>query len=124
MEYYREKFAKHIKNCKFERLDKKSQKFLEQKAFLYKFSFQEIKQLVDMSTDFNMWGEKNLDEIWQDKAERKSSFLYIKQIWQNLKNKPKSYTNFSKTAPYDHSRKFSFTQNNKEELGLGKCPVA
>ncbi len=124
MEYYREKFTKHIQNCNFERLDKKCQEFLEQKAFLYKFSFQELKQLVDMSIDFDMWNEKNIYKIWQDKQDKKSSFLYIKQIWQKLKQEPKSYENFSKTAPYNHSKKISFIQNDKEELGLGNCPVA
>ncbi|NOX14834.1 MAG: hypothetical protein GXP61_02165 [Epsilonproteobacteria bacterium] len=124
MEYYREKFEKHIKSCNYAKLDEKNREFLKQKAFLYKFSFQELKQLVDMSIDFNMWQEKSIYEIWQDKQDKKATFLHIKQLWQKLKEEPKSYTNFSKTVSYNHSRKISFIQNNKEELGLGKCPVA
>ena len=43
MENYREKFEKHIKNSKFEKLDKKSKEFLTQKAYKYRFTFMELK---------------------------------------------------------------------------------
>ncbi|MDX1809512.1 MAG: hypothetical protein R3331_08220 [Sulfurospirillaceae bacterium] len=124
MENYEEKFERDSKSCNFERLDEKSRDFLKQKAFIYKFSFQELKQLVDISIDFDMWNEKRIYDIWDDKGERKKTFLHAKQIWENLKTKPKSYASFSKDAPYNFSRKISFIENDKKELGLGSCPVA
>jgi len=67
MEDYREKFEKHIKSCNFTKLDTKTQDFLKEKAYLHKFSFQDIKQLVDMAIDLDMWEEEPLHVIWQDK---------------------------------------------------------
>ena len=58
MEDYREKFNKHINNSNFTKLEKNLQEFIAKKAFLYKFSFSDIKQLVDMSIDLKMWDEK------------------------------------------------------------------
>jgi len=121
---YEEKFERDSQSCHFARLDEKTREFLRQKAYRYRFSFQELKQLVDMSIDFGMWHEKRVDEIWEDKENRKKTFLYIKQIWEHLKTTPKSYANFSKDAPYNFSRKISFAEFEKEELGLGSCPVA
>ncbi len=120
----KEKFDKNIKNTYFLKLDTKTQDFIKEKALYFRFSFQELKQLIDMSVDFEMWNEKRIYEIWKDFENKKQTFTYIKEIYEELKNNPKSYAKFSKVAPYNHSRKISFIQNNKEELGLGKCPVA
>ncbi|WP_331775552.1 SPL family radical SAM protein [Sulfurospirillum sp. 1612] len=124
MENYKEKFERDSQRCHFTRLDDKTQDFLRHKAYHYRFSFQELKQLVDMSIDFEMWHEKSVYEIWADKENRKQAFAHIKQIWEALKNKPKSYANFEKEAPYNFSRKIHFAEFEKEELGLGSCPVA
>ncbi len=121
---YNEKFKKNIGNTYFLKLDKKTQDFMKDKAFIYRFSFQELKQLIDMSIDFNMWHEKRVYEIWLDLEDRKKTFLHVKKLWEGLKNRPKSYANFSKEAPYNYSRKISFIEKNKKELGLGNCPVA
>jgi len=122
MENYREKFEKHIKSCNFTKLDKKLQDFLEEKAYLYKFSFQDIKQLVDMQTDLNMWEEKSLNEIWIDKGDKKKTLIYIKNIYEMLKQKPKSYKNFDVTS--NKRDKFNFFEYEKDTLSLGSCPVA
>jgi len=124
MEDYEKKFEKHIKSSNYGKLNKDIQDFLRKKAYLFKFSFQEVKQLVDISIDFNMWNEKNIDKVWEDKNTKKETFGHIKKIWKELKNRPKSYKDFLKEAPYDYSRKISFIDSNKEELGLGRCPVA
>ncbi len=124
MEDYEKKFEKHIKSSNYEKLDKDIQTFLRKKAYLFKFSFQEVKQLVDMSIDFDMWNEKNIDKVWKDKNTKKETFGHIKKVWEELKNRPKSYKGFLKEAPYDYSRKISFIDSSKEELGLGRCPVA
>ena len=121
---FKEKFEKNIKNTYFLQLDSKTQNFIKQKALKYGFSFQELKQLIDISIDFQMWNEKRVYDVWEDFKNRKQTFSHVRKIWEELKLKPKSYKNFKITAPYDNSRKISFVQNNKTELGLGKCPVA
>ncbi|MFK5880723.1 MAG: hypothetical protein QM482_00805 [Sulfurospirillum sp.] len=121
---FKEKFKKNIKNTYFLQLDSKTKEFIEQKALKYGFSFQELKQLIDISIDFEMWDEKRVYEVWQDKENHKKTFGHIKSIWEELKSRPKSYKEFSNSTSYNYSRKISFIQNSKEELGLGKCPVA
>ncbi len=121
---YKEKFEKNVKNTYFEKLDLKTKEFIKQKALKHGFSFQELKQLIDMSIDFNMWDEKRVYEIWQEKENRKKTFSHIRNVWEELKNRPKSYKEFSNSTSYDHSRKISFIESDKKELGLGKCPVA
>ena len=120
----KEKFDKNIKNTYFLKLDTKTQDFIKEKALCFRFSFQELKQLIDMSIDFEMWNENRIYEIWKDFENKKQTIAHVKKIYEELKNNPKSYAKFAKVAPYNHSRKISFIQNNKEELGLGKCPVA
>lgn len=121
---FEEKFEKNIKNTYFKKLDSKTQEFIRDKALKYGFSFQELKQLIDMSIDFDMWDEKRVYEIWEEKESRKKAFAHIRDIWEELKNRPKSYKEFSNSTSYDYSRKISFIENDKEELGLGTCPVA
>lgn len=121
---YEEKFERDSQSCNFARLDERSKDFLKQKTFVYRFSFQELKQLVDIGIDFDMWNEKRIYEIWEDKDNKKKTFLHVKETWKALKTKPKSYASFSKEVPYNFSRKFTFIQNDKQELGLGSCPVA
>ena len=121
---FKDKFEKNIKNTHFKNLNEKTQNFIKDKALKFGFSYQELKQLIDISIDFEMWNEKRIYEIWEDKDNRKKTFAYIRDIWQELKNRPKSYANFSKVAPYDYSRKISFIEVEKEGISLGRCPVA
>jgi spore photoproduct lyase len=122
MENYREKFEKHIKNSKFEKLDKKSKEFLTQKAYKYRFTFMELKELIDICIDLNMWDEKPLHVAWEDKEDKKKTLLHIKNFYNLLRVKPKSYAKFKAQKPKDN--KFDFFVYEKEELALGKCPVA
>lgn len=122
MEDYREKFTKHIANTNFKRLKTKTQEFLKSKAFEYRFTFMELKELVDVAIDFEMWDEKPLDEIWEDNKNKKIALAKVKNIHNSLKNLPKSYINFTAQKPKDS--KFDFFLYKKEGLGLGSCPVA
>jgi spore photoproduct lyase len=113
MEDYREKFNKHINNSNFTKLEKNLQEFIAKKAFLYKFSFSDIKQLVDMSID--------IKDVWTDEQSRKNTLLHVKKYYDDLKAKPKKYGEFKSTHK---DNKFNFTTFEKEELSLGMCPVA
>ncbi len=119
---YKEKFEKNIKNTLFDRLDSKTREFIKEKAYIHRFSFQDLKQLVDISIDLDMWNEKRIYEIWEDKGSKKAILLHVKSLYESIKSKPKSYKNFSSTPPKDY--KISFIKQQKEELGLGRCPVA
>lgn len=105
--------------------------FLQTISEKYKFTVSQTKILTDIEHDLNMWNEKTLESIWpyeleekyQHKELTKQILKYIQNYWDNLKNNPNDYSKF-KDIKYDNSRKFSFTQIEKEGLGLGACPVA
>ncbi len=122
MENYRAKFKKHIESCNFSKLDNKTKEFLEQKAYQYRFSFQDIKQLVDIAIDLSMWEEASLHVKWKDENNKKKTLQHIKYFYDELKQKPKSYSNFDVAT--NKRDKFQFFEYEKEELSLGSCPVA
>jgi len=122
MEHYREKFEQHISSTRFEKLEQDTQEFLRQKAYKYRLSFQDIKQLVDMSIDLKMWEEKPLHLVWRDEENKKRTLLGVKNFYKEITEKPKSYQTFQ--ADSKTREKFSFFEYEKEELSLGSCPVA
>ena len=122
MEDYRTKFKKHIESCNFTKLSQTTQDFLEEKAYMYRLSFSDTKQLVDMAIDFDMWEEEPLHVKWQDKENKKKTLLHVKSFYEELKQKPKSYKEFDVSS--NKRDKFNFFEYEKEELSLGSCPVA
>ena len=121
---YEEKFLANIKNTNFQILSKTNQDFFRNIALEYKFSFQELKQLIDFTIDFKMWNEKDISEIFKEEySSKKEAFNHIRDIWNALKNRPNSYNSFDKSS-YSDVRKISFEKLEKESLSLGACPVA
>ena len=121
---YEEKFLTNIKNTNYEALSTDNQIFFKTIAHEYKFSFQELKQLIDFTIDFKMWNEKDIVEIFKDEySNRKNAFNHIRDVWNELKSKPNSYSSFDKTS-YSDKRKITFEKIEKETLSLGACPVA
>jgi len=122
---YLEKFESLILKTNFEKLSKEERQFIEEKAFLYEFSFQELKQLIDFAIDFRMWHEKDISKLFKDEyPNRKTAFNDIRNKWQELRNRPNSYSKFSKELYKDDVRKFSFVSFEGEKTGFGSCPVA
>ncbi|MEA3373546.1 MAG: radical SAM protein [Campylobacterota bacterium] len=123
MQNYQEKLSEHLKKTSIASLSPEEQSFLIRQASTFRFSYQELKQLVDMALDFRMWGEASLTELWQDFPSRKAAFNAIRDQWNHLKDTPNSYSRFDpKSYKIDH--KFTFVESSKESLGLGMCPVA
>ncbi len=113
-------FEKRAKNTLFERLPLREQKFLQQIAYRYRLSHQEIRQLCEMDVDLLMWQEKPLSQIWQD-GEKKRALAKAKEHYETLRNSPKNYKDFS--IDKEKTRKIRFEQKDKK-LGFGMCPVA
>lgn len=122
---YAQKFEEVIEKSHFKNLPKVTQEFIRQKAFLYEFSFQELKQLIDFAIDFKLWHEEDISLVFKEEyANKKEAFNHIRQIWHNLKEKPNSYEKFSKALYQDDVRKFSFKSYESSKTALGMCPVA
>jgi spore photoproduct lyase len=120
---YPDKFDTLIKNTNFHRLPENEQAFIKKEALRHRFSFQELKQLIDMAIDFRMWGEAQIKEVWPEGLNRKNSFNALRNTWNALKAAPNSYADFNPDN-YKAEQKISFVENEKENLGLGMCPVA
>ena len=119
-----EKFNEHITKTNYENLKEKNKEFIKEIYLKYLFSYQELKQLIDFAIDFNMWNEKELYEVFEEKyPSRKNAFNHIRRVWEDLKSSSNSYKTFDEKA-YEKPRRFSFDEIKKESVGLGSCPVA
>lgn len=123
MNSYTTKFQDSIKNTLFTKLSANEQMFIEQKAHELRFSFQELKQIIDMARDLGMWGEKSIIEIFPQHEQKRVVFERLKKAYEEIRNTPNSYENFQlKNIPQE--QKYTFKTENKEGFGLGLCPVA
>jgi len=123
MNSYSEKFNKSVQNSFYNKLPAKEREFLREKAFLYRFSHQELLQLINIARDLEMWDEPRLSELFEEHPSRKVAFAKLKKKYDELRSKPNSYENFRlKNIPKE--QKFTFKTEAKEGFGLGLCPVA
>jgi len=123
MNLYAEKFTNAIQNTFFQKLPLHEQEFIQEKAFEYKFSYQEIKQIINFARDLGMWDEKRITTIFPEHPQRKVVFSRLKKAYEDIRNTPNSYENFTlKNIPQE--QKYTFKTAQKEGFGLGLCPVA
>jgi len=123
MNPYTDKFNSAIANTFFHKLPLHEQEFIQEKAYLFKFSFQELKQIVDIARDLGMWDEKRVTEIFPEHTQKKVVFTRLRKAYEEIRNRPNSYENFTlKNIPKE--QKFTFKVAPKEGFGLGLCPVA
>ncbi len=123
MNNYDQKFNDAIKNTNFSKLSLSEQKFIKEKAYSLNFSFQEIKQIIDIARDLTMWDEKNIIDIFPTHEQKKVVITKLKKAYQKLRSTPNSYKNFKlKNIPKE--QKYTFIISDKEGFGLGLCPVA
>lgn len=123
MHSYSDKFNTSIKNTLFTKLPANEQMFIEQKAHELRFSHQELKQIIDMARDLGMWDEKNIINIFPEHDQKRVVFERLKRAYEEIRNRPNSYENFTlKNIPTE--QKYTFKTQNKEGFGLGLCPVA
>jgi len=123
MNKYLDKFNDAIKNTVFLKLPQITQEFIKEKSLTLKFSFSEIKQVIEIARDLDMWDEKNIVEIFPDHNQKKVVIARLKKAYEEIRSKPNSYEEFTlKNIPQE--QKFNFKTADKEGFGLGLCPVA
>ncbi len=114
----------------FTTLSQKHKSFIEEKSNKFGFSFQEIKQIIDIATDLEMWQEGDLSVIWNEdetdklngKNLRQKLIRRVIEKWESLKQKSKDYTSF--TPQKVPSPKLDFVSQTDDSIILGNCPVA
>lgn len=123
MNTYEEKFQNSIQNTFFYKLLPNEQSFIQSQAYEYKFSHQELKQIIDIARDLELWDEGSIQNIFPEHPERKVVFTKLKKAYKALRDRPNSYKNFTlKNIPQE--QKYTFKKEEKEGFGLGLCPVA
>jgi len=123
MTAYENKFNHAIQNTFFAKLPLHEQEFIRQHALALKFTHQELKQIIDIARDLEMWNEKRIIEIFPEHPQKKVVFTRLKEAYEAIRNAPNSYKNFElKNVPKE--QKYSFKTQPKEGFGLGLCPVA
>ena len=123
MNSYEQKFNTSIRNTFFDKLPLKDQEFIREKAYEYKFSHQELQQIINIARDLEMWDEPRIDVIFPTHPHKKVLFKKLKEAYEDIRNKPNSYENFTlKNIPKE--QKYTFKTEAKEGFGLGLCPVA
>ncbi|MCG8426488.1 MAG: hypothetical protein MI754_03920 [Chromatiales bacterium] len=94
----------------------------------YRLTFQEVRQLAEITRDLEMWGADSLAELFPqpkegarvDKAEKKQRLKQLHAHWDALRQRPNKYT---ESTPAFSIKATAITRE-KEKLGLGYCPVA
>jgi len=123
MNSYTDKFTLAIANTFFTKLPLDEQEFIKEKSLLFKFSNQEVKQIINIARDLEMWNEATIKKIFPQHTQRKVIFSRLRNTYETIRNKKNSYKNFTlKNIPKE--QKFKFKVAEKEGLGLGLCPVA
>ncbi|QOY51740.1 SPL family radical SAM protein [Candidatus Sulfurimonas baltica] len=123
MNSYLDKFNVSINNTIYSKLPLSSREFIKNKSIEHKFTFSEIKQIVDIARDLDMWNEKSIIDIFPIHEQKKVVFARLKKAYENLRHKPNSYENFElKNIPKE--QKYTFKTEAKDGFGLGLCPVA
>ncbi|MDD5401570.1 MAG: hypothetical protein PHQ93_10315 [Sulfurimonas sp.] len=123
MNSYLDKFNDTVKNTIFYKLPKDEQEFIKDKSTQFGFTFSQIRQIIDIARDLEMWGEKTIIDIFPSHTQKKVLFARLIKAYEELKSRPNSYKDFKlKNIPTE--QKFSFKTEEKEGFGLGLCPVA
>ena len=94
MDTYLDKFNNAIKNTVFYKLPQDEQEFIKEKSLTLKFTLNEIRQIIDIARDLNMWGEDNIIGIFPDHDQKKVVFTRLRKLYEQLRSLPNSYENF------------------------------
>ncbi len=97
----------------------------------YRLSYQDIKQLIDITLDLEAWDEKNLELYWPNVKESKLKgkelktklMNSVKDAWIKLKTEPTDYSNFKPASDFKKDD-INFVDIKDDRTILGDCPVA
>ncbi|MET0066280.1 MAG: radical SAM protein [Candidatus Thiodiazotropha sp.] len=123
--------ATRLEQAGIARLDPAEREFLQRQSEIYRFTFQELRQLCDMAVDLAMWGEGGLASAWPieappsgaPKQQRQWLLESLRQRCQTFRQQPNHYPEIPLTPPRAEQR-IRRVEVVRERLGLGLCPVA
>ena len=128
---YGEKFARYRDQTFIDRLDSGTQKFIQDLAERYRFTFQELRQVCEAGLDLRMWNERDLCAWWGERESslklrgkgRKEWLLGELRAWlQELRAMPKRYPEQGLEGPASIPLKRVLERSQRKVIGA--CPVA
>ena len=120
---YQEKFNQAIQNSFYDKLDVANKRFIEKIAFDKRLSLQEIRNLITIARDLELWDEGLLESFFVEHPNKKVSLQKTTQNYKLLRDKKNSYENFQPNIKRSE-QKYNFKVEEKDGFGLGLCPVA
>ena len=124
------KIEQFLNDPVFSSLSSLNKEFITIKSMEFGFSFQEIKQIIDIATDLEMWQEGELSSIWKEEGIDKLNGKNLRQKlvkeltlkWEQLKQQSNDYSNFN--PQHISIPKLDFVSKTDDSIILGDCPVA
>ncbi|BCD61819.1 spore photoproduct lyase [Nitratiruptor sp. YY08-26] len=114
-------FEKKVAHTHYFSLPEKQREFIRNLAYKYRLSHAELKQICDIAVDLYMWAEASIEELWEERKNKKEALEHLYEHYETYKKSLKNYENFSIDKEKTH--KIRFAQIDKK-LGFGMCPVA
>jgi spore photoproduct lyase len=130
-ESYAEKFSRIAGQTAFALLPAAQRDFLRRQAQEYRFSQQELRQLVEIGVDLNQWGEPSIMAVWPEapgsdlppKSRRARILDVLRGHRDRLRARPTEYlVPVASVGPGRY--RISSSEGERDSLGLGYCPVA
>jgi len=112
-----------IRRSGFANLDAQDQAAIRAAASKYGFTYQELRQIINMALDFAMWDEPGIHKFFREKS-RKAAFDAVTWAWRELKRIPKTYDGFSGTSELSRDGGKNPVRIDRGTLGFGCCPAA
>jgi len=118
------------RNGMYQNLEVANQAFIATIAERFQLSQQDIFNLVELTTDFEMWDAGSLESLWGDEkgtektqGKRRKQLLLnrLRERWQKLKTDLPDYSDTQ--TPLKQKGSITFTRKNTEDKVLGLCPV-
>ena len=115
------KFEQIQKLSSWDNLSDNNKEILNGIIQLYRLTYQQTRQIIDIILDFENWNE-SLD-IFKRPYEHKNQFLEsISKRWDELRNTPANYNSF--VPDQRENPKYKMISADENSVILGQCPVA
>ncbi len=125
---YSDKFHAIAANTLFPHLPAEQQAFLRLQASRFRFTQQDLRIVTEIALDLTMWREGDIMERWPqspaekpNKQEKQRVIGELESAWRTLKSRPNRYGD---SAAVPAPEPVTTVAVQKEQLGLGQCPVA
>jgi spore photoproduct lyase len=127
---YSQKLESFIPNTLFRFLEDDTQKFILEISQRFQFTYQEFRQLVEMSRDLHMWGELSIQAWWKKnikieihRKNKEKALLLFKSYVIDLKKSAKQYPAEGPERPKKREKGKIVVEKSTKNI-FGSCPVA